>query len=159
MSRNPHCCLSMKDFAVLEAMLEHDCTDLAFCRLLRKKLSNMTVFFHDEVDAAVAAIGSRVDFVIDGRVFDCRVLVANDNPQPSRLTLPVSTMRGLALLGLRAGEAITIEWSEGERESLQINRVYNSLAVEKGAAIVAFTGRRKFTTPFDPEDDPGPRAA
>jgi transcription elongation GreA/GreB family factor len=119
----------------------------------------MTVFFHDEVDAAVAAIGSRVDFVIDGRVFDSRVLVANDNPQPSRLTLPVSTMRGLALLGLRAGEAITIEWSEGERESLQINRVYNSLAVEKGAAIVAFTGRRKFTTPFDPEDDPGPRAA
>ena len=159
MPRNPHCCLSMKDFAVLEAMLEHDCTDLAFCRLLRKKLSNMTVFFHDDVDAAVAAIGSRVDFVIDGRVFDSRVLVADENPQPSRLTLPVTTMRGLALLGVRAGEAITIESAAGESERLQINSVHNSPTVEKDAAIVAFTRRRKLSTPTDPEDDPGPRAA
>ena len=159
MPRNPHCCLSMKDFAVLEAMLEQDFTDLAFCRLLRKKLSNMTVFFHDDVDAAVAAIGSRVDFVIDGRVVDSRVLVADENPQPSRLTLPVTTMRGLALLGLRAGEAITIEGSAGESERLQINSVHNSPTVEKDAAIVAFTRGRKSSTPIDPEDDPGPRAA
>ena len=87
MPRNPHCYLSMNDFTVLEAMLEQDCTDQAFCRLLREKLSNTTIFFHDEVHAPVAALGSRVDFVIDGRIFDARVLVVHEDTEPSRLTL------------------------------------------------------------------------
>jgi hypothetical protein len=68
-------------------------------------------------------------------------------------------MRGLALLGLAAGDAIIVEWSEGESEILQVYNVYNQLAPAKDASIVAFTRGRKSSTPIDPEDDPGPRAA
>jgi regulator of nucleoside diphosphate kinase len=150
MPTNPHCYLSMKDFTVLEAMLEQDCTDQAFCRLLGEKLSNTTIFFHDEVRTPVAAIGSRVDFVIGGRIFDTRVLVADEDAQPSRLTLPVTTMRGLALLGLRAGDATTIEWSEGERESLQVKNIHTSVkAAPKDAAVVASRRRGRFLAPID----------
>jgi regulator of nucleoside diphosphate kinase len=160
MQRNPHCYLSMKDFTLLEAMLDQSCTDQAFARLLREKISNTTVFFQDEGHAPGAAIGTRVDFVIDGRIFESRVLVADDeDPQPSRLTLPITTLRGLALLGLGVGDAITIEWSEGESETLQVDNIYNSVRVRKDAAVVAFRRQNKLSTPIDPEDDPGPRAA
>ena len=159
MPTNSHCYLSMKDFTVLEVMLEQYRTDQAFCRLLREKLSNTTIFFHDEVLTPVAAIGSRVDFVIDGCIFDTRVLVADEDARPSRLTLPITTMRGLALLGLGAGDAITIEWSEGERESLQVKNIHNSVTAAKDAAVVAFRRQGRLMPPIDPEDDPGPRAA
>jgi len=149
----------MKDFAVLEAIIDRDCTDQAFSRLLREKVSNATIFFHDEVHAPVAAVGSRVDFVIDGRIFDTRVLVADEDPRPSRLTLPITTMRGLALLGLGAGEAITIEWSEGESEMLQVTKIHNSVTVPKDTAVVEFRRPSKLSILIDPEDDPGPRAA
>ncbi len=159
MQTNPHCYLSMKDFTILESLLAQDVDDQAFKRLLRKKLSNTTIVFHDEVDGAEAAIGSRLDFVIDGCIYDSRILIADDGPASSHLTLPITTMRGLALLGLAAGDAIIVEWSEGESEILQVYNVYNQLAPAKGSPIVAFTRRRKSSTPIDPEDDPGPRAA
>ena len=159
MPRNPHCYLSIKDFTVLESMLDQHCTDQAFGRLLREKISNTTIFFQDEGHAPVAGIGTRVDFMIDGRIFETRVLVADDDPQPSRLTLPITTLRGLALLGLGVGEAITIEWSDGESETLQVNNIYKSVKVRKDAAIVPFRRLSKLSTPIDPEDDAGPRAA
>lgn len=159
MQRNPHCYLSMKDFTILEALLEQEVHDQAFFRLLREKLGNTTIVFHDEIDRPVATIGSRVDFVIDGRIYDSRILVAENGPRSSRLTLPITTMRGLALLGLAAGDTIIVEWSERESESLQVSNVYPQLNAPKVASTVEFTRRRKGSTPIDPDDDPGPRAA
>ena len=159
MQQDPHCYLSMKDFTILEALLAQEVDDQAFNRLLRRKLSNTTIVFHDEVDGAVAAIGSRVDFVIDGCIYDSRILVADDGPASSRLTLPISTIRGLALLGLAAGNAIVVDWPAGESETLQVHKVYNQVAAARNASIVAFARARKRSTPIDPEDDPGPRAA
>ena len=89
--------------------------------------------------------------MIDGRIFETRVLVADDDPQPSRLTLPITTLRGLALLGLGVGEAITIEWSDGESETLQVNNIHKSVKVREDAAIVPFTKLSKLRTPINPE--------
>ena len=159
MAKHPECQLSMKDFTILEEMLDQDIHDRAFFRLLRQKLTNTTIVFHDEVRYPVAAIGSRVDFTIDGRLFDSRILVGRPPAAPSRLTLPVTTMRGLALLGLTAGVTIVVEWPEGESERIRVDKVYPPQS-NKASSIIALVQRRKGRVSVDPDDDdPGPHAA
>jgi regulator of nucleoside diphosphate kinase len=160
MPTNPECLLSMQDFGVIEGMLDQDIHDSAFMRLLRQKLANATIVFHDEIAPPVATIGSRVDFTINHQIHDSRVLVADAASGPSRLTLPVTTMRGLALLGLKANDTILIEWSKSERERLRVDRIYPHHHAQKRAEVLAFAPRRGVHVLLAPDDDdPGPSAA
>lgn len=178
----PRCQLTTKDFSILQELLEKDTRhDDAFLRLLRQKLSSATVVFQEDIDPQVATINSRVEFTVDG-VADRRTLVYGGVNVFSERTLPVTTLRGLALLGLPSGESVTVERSDGREEFIRLDWVSSQpeavirkrmqFAMMPGAteeapsSVVAFSPRSKpsaarmaATPPGPDDDDPGPRAA
>lgn len=179
------CILTTKDFTLLEVMLERRMNrDDAFLRLLRRKLSAATVVFQDDLDCRVATINSRVDFAVDGTPAGHRILVHGGEQAYPGLSLPVTTLRGLALLGLTAGETIAVERSDSRTEAISLESVsYQPEAGRKDRLlrrrqaepdgrsnqayrVLAFPLRGKPAPvplqhgPVDPDDDdPGPRAA
>lgn len=175
MSTPPRCRLTAKDFSILEAMARRDARDIpytgAFLRLLRHKLAIATVIFPDDVEPTLATIDSHVDFTVDGRLSGSGVLTRDDSGTDAAPRLPITLLRGLALLGLTAGDTIAVAGPDGAQEDLRLDRVRHQpeadLRREK-AAVVAFTARRRpappraetRADPADPDDDdPGPRAA
>jgi len=182
MSGPHHCRLTPKDYSILETLLEH-CTDhdQAYRHLLRLKLLAARVISPDTVPPQLATINSRVDFAVDGGPADNRILIhGKDNALPG-LTLPITTLRGLALLGLSAGETVAIERPDGRREELRLNEVSHQPEVSRaslyqpspmgadrasgeGCSVVLLSSHRK-RTPVDrvplrrDDDDPGPSAA
>lgn len=172
MSAMPRSYFSEYTFRILEAMLD-DTTHhgQAFLRLLRNKLSNGSVVFQDDhIDPQIATINSRIDFSVGADLRENRVLVRNGGVEVVGLHLPITTLRGLALLGLTAGETIEVTRSDGAIEVLCLTKVcYQPEAHRRARAL-------QNGSPFEParptaslsaassrpgeEDwDPGPRAA
>jgi len=185
MSKLSQCILTANDFSILQVMLERAShRDEAFIRLLRSKLSAATVMFSDDIGPEIATINSRVDYSVDGGPVDNRILAHGEETAFSGVaTLPISTLRGLAVLGRSAGETITIEQLNGTMEALRIERLTyqpeaasrkrrietapgNRVATQASASVVDFAARRQSaavssTTGWSgpDDDDPGPRAA
>jgi regulator of nucleoside diphosphate kinase len=157
MTKLPRCYLSVRDFHVLEKLIDGDILDPFFYRLVRKKITSATISAHGAVEANVETIGSRVDFLIDGQLCESLILVADEGKQPSRLTLPVTTLRGLALLGLRSGDEIVIDLADGREERLRLQKVYQGRPEQNRGSVVMLARPPAWFRPDD--DDPGPRAA
>jgi regulator of nucleoside diphosphate kinase len=186
MSKSARCILTAKDFTILEVLLDRRINkDEFFLRLLRRKLAEATVVFQEDLGPQVATINSRVDFTVDGQFSDNRILVHGDEDAYPGLCLSISTFRGLAVLGLTAGEAIVIERSDARTEKISLDAVsYQPNAADRrnrlhrqslsetrstadaGSPVIFLASRRKnapthwIDEPIDPDDDdPGPRAA
>lgn len=184
MSNRPRCRLTPKDFGILETMLEHAVHgDEAFLRLLRQKLSTAIVMFREDIGPRVATTGSHVEYSIDGGPAERRLLVHASESDGPGMSLSISTPRGLAILGLMAGEAIVCEQPDGTTERIQLDMaVYRpetsdmeARVIEsrdkpenrsKSSSVVVLATRTKpgpripECTRIPPEDDdPGPRAA
>lgn len=168
MSNSPHCYLTMKDFGVLEQLMESGISDFAYLRLLRHKITTATILFEDDAPPDVASLGSRVEFQIDGLLVDSCILSANSSAAQSRLKLPITTMRGLALLGLREGAFTAIEQIDGSGEQLRLLKVHprpgrsapvSQLPVDGPMRRMPVSTTRKLQADIDPDDDPGPQAA
>jgi regulator of nucleoside diphosphate kinase len=181
MSKTARCSLTPKDFSILEVLLDRRVNqDAFFLRLLRHKLSAATVIFGEDLGPHVATLNSRVAFTVEGELPDNRILVrgGGDDARPGSC-LPITTLRGLALLGLTAGEAIVVELSDDRIEKISLDsvayqpeaadrrdRLHRQEASETGSAVVSLASRRKIAPahrieePIDPnDDDPGPNAA
>ncbi len=108
------CQLTAKDANILEVMLErrrHQ--DDLFTRLLQQKVATASVALFDGVDPCAATINSRVEYSINGGAPRTRILVyGGENAYPG-MTLPITTMRGLALLGLVAPRSIICDGEDG----------------------------------------------
>lgn len=122
MSRN--CCLTTKDLAVLEVMLERR---RAFAdpmaSMLEDKLANAGVVSIDAVEPDIVTLNSRVVFRIDAGSVETRTLVQNEGRGPVGSSLSVATRRGLCMLGMAEGQTAMIEQADGRRESIQIKAV------------------------------------
>lgn len=123
-SKQPHCQLTARDFTILEVILERTPVgDRAFRSLLQGKLSSAKVVFREDVDPQVATINSRVEYSVDDGPVDNRILIHGDDGAVQGLTLPITTLRGLALLGLRADDVIVIDRAHGPAEEMRLHRV------------------------------------
>lgn len=186
MSKTVRCFLTAKNFTTLEGLLERRVNhDESFLRLLRHKLSVATIVLPEDIGPQVATINSRVDFTVDGELSDNRILMQGGKDAYPGLCLPIATLRGLALLGMTAGEAIAVERSDDRTEKIRLdavsyqpeaadlrNRLRRQLSSETGStadagsAVVSLASRRK-TAPTHrieeaigaDDDDPGPSAA
>lgn len=177
------CILTTKDYTILEVMLDRSLDPSnAIAALLRRKLESASVVFRDDVPSEVATLSSRISFSVDGSEPDSRILSHDRMSSPGGLFLPITTLRGLALLGLKEGQAIDCADDEGEERHILLERVLyqpeaarrekdaialratpemrrSSLRVVSGAHA---TDRRKVVSGFagyDGGDDPGPAAA
>ncbi|WP_027053032.1 nucleoside-diphosphate kinase [Mesorhizobium erdmanii] len=121
---NPNCCLTTKDRAVLEVMLERR---RAFADpivdMLEHKLSSADVVSIDTVGPDIVTLNSRVVFSIDAGQAETRTLVQNEARGPVGSSLSVATRRGLGMLGMARGQTASIEHADGRRESILIEAV------------------------------------
>lgn len=133
------CRMTLRDFRVCQAIL----AGLAYggaplAAAMREKLDRAALFADDAIDPLVVTLNSRVDFGIDGEAPQRRILVGSAfHNGLVGMTLPVSTPRGLALLGLRQGQSATFEEGGTTRELTVLRLHYQPEAARWGRAPAA----------------------
>ncbi len=172
--------LTTKDFTILEAMCENPrVRQDALVPHIRRKLDAAIVVFREDLPKEVASVNSRVTFRLDGGVSDTRVLSTGQIEAPVGMFLPITTVRGLALLGLSEGQTVVLENTDGRKERIVLDKVeYQpeaaqrervlaegelSTVLTKPALRVVAGGMPKARQPVPVTahgfDDPGPSAA
>lgn len=174
---NHTCTLTNRDFTTLEFMRAR-CrgTEDPLAPILKRKIDMARVVFQSDVPAHVATINSRVIFRVNGNVPDTRVLSKDGSAYPVGISLPVTTARGLALVGLAEGQAFLLLNQEGCEERIFLEKVLfqpeAARRIRQGAANPAHPkptlrlvhgslDARLTCVPGGQEDfdDPGPSAA
>jgi len=170
------CILTTKDFTIIEVMRER-CLSLddPMRPLLDRKLASARIVFREDAPSTLATISSRVTYIINGLETDSRILSHGQMSAPTGLYLPISTLRGLALLGLTEGQSIMFRNRAGLPEEVMLSGVQyqpeaalrdketaeriatpeqrrSSFRVIGGSRLAVSLGAENF-------DDPGPSAA
>lgn len=116
--------LTTKDFTILEAMCDnargrHD----LLVPLLRRKIGKAIVVVRDDLPDGIASINSRVSFRVNGGETDTRLISTGQVTGPVGMFLPITTLRGLALLGLVEGQNIVVANADGVAEHILLEKV------------------------------------
>ena len=119
------CILTTKDFTIVEVMRDR-CLgqDDPLAPILKRKIESAIVMFRDDVPDDVATMSSRVTFSVNGRDPDTRIISHDRMTSPVGMFLPVTTLRGLALLGLAEGEQFVFTNSDGVEERILLEKVH-----------------------------------
>lgn len=174
------CFLTTKDFTILEVMRDR-CLgrDDPLAPILKRKIETATVMFRNDIPVNVATLSSRLTFSVNGREPDSRIISHDRMTSPIGMFLPITTARGLALLGLSEGQEFTIVNTDGQEERILLHEVHyqpEAARREKEALVRMNTPtsgkptlrviRGAFDEPprlvavaQDGFDDPGPSAA
>lgn len=174
------CFLTTRDFNILEIKRDR-CLgrDDPLAPLLKRKIESATVIFRDDIPVNVATLSSRVTFSVNGREPDSRIISHDRMTSPIGMFLPITTARGLALLGLSEGQEFTITNAEGQEERILLHEVrYQPEAARRGKEALELTSSpisrkpnlrvirgafydqpRLVPVTHDGFDDPGPSAA
>jgi regulator of nucleoside diphosphate kinase len=174
------CILTTKDFTILEVMRDRCLgTGDPLLPLLKRKIDSALVVFRDDMPENVATLSSRVAFSVNGREADTRV-ISHDRTAPTvGLFLPLTTARGLALLGLSEGQEFRMQNRDGMEETILLQKVLYQpeaarrekeamsrlgVPAERRPALRLVSGGFRGQTAYVPVgpdgfDDPGPSAA
>lgn len=128
--------MAAEDFRACQVLLETLVeTDSPFARLLRQKLSSARAVPDDGIDPLVVTFNSRVEFQVNDEAPETRILVRREFCNGLvGLTLPVTTPRGIALLGLRQGQSCAFE-EGGRMRAIAVRRVaYQPQAARSGCS-------------------------
>ena len=122
---NETCILTTKDFTIVEVMRDR-CLgrDDPLASILTRKIASAIVVFRDDVPEDVATMSSRVTFSVDGRDPDTRVISHDPMASTTGMFLPITTLRGLALLGLAEGDQFVFTNSDGVAERVVLEKVH-----------------------------------
>ncbi|HTV69867.1 MAG TPA: nucleoside-diphosphate kinase [Rhizobiaceae bacterium] len=171
--------LTTKDFTILEVMYDRRLgRDDPLLPLLKRKLDAAVVVFREDVPESVATLNSRVAFSVNGKDTDTRIISHDRMTSPIGLFLPITTARGLALLGLAEGQVFFHPDHDGMEEQIMLEKVLyqpETARREKDALarLAPARGKPSLTlvrgslddrpglAPVGPDgfDDPGPSAA
>ncbi|MBX9468621.1 MAG: nucleoside-diphosphate kinase [Rhizobium sp.] len=121
---NDNIILTTKDFTILEVLRDrhHDQTGLLM-PLIRNKMEKAIVVFREDLPGDIASINSRVRFRVAAGESDTRVISTGQTHGPVGMFLPITTLRGLALLGLREGQAMSLVNMNGVTEKIVLEKV------------------------------------
>jgi regulator of nucleoside diphosphate kinase len=121
---NDNIILTTKDFTILEVLRDrhHDQTGLLM-PLIRNKMEKAIVVFREDLPGDIASINSRVRFRVGAGESDTRVISTGQTHGPVGMFLPITTLRGLALLGLREDQAMSLVNMNGVTEKIVLERV------------------------------------
>lgn len=119
------CILTTKDFTILEVMRDRRRgREDPLVPILKRKLETATIVFREDVPETVATLSSRVTYSVDGRPPDTRVISHDHLSMPMGMFLPITTRRGLALLGLSEGEEFVLTDAAGHPERVLLQKVH-----------------------------------
>lgn len=158
------CQLTTKDFAIVKTMLDR----LAWSggplvALLRRKLATAQVVFSNEADADVVTLNSRVVFSVNGGAAHTRIITQGPMEGMVGQTVPITVPRGLALLGLRKGQSISLDDGRGKAETVRVDDIlYQPEASRPGIAALPVgneTTERRFPVLVFSADDRLPLGA
>ena len=166
------CRLTTKDYAILETLLERSREPGgAHAALLRRKLAGAGIWLNEDIPADVVTVNSRVAFRVNDAPSETRIVAQAPIDGVVGMLLPVTTLRGLALLGLAEGESIAAgadtltvvevayQPEAAHREALRL-RIPPTRPVLRLVHSAPPEPVRVFDTRgFGPPDDPGPSAA
>lgn len=108
---NETCILTTKDFTILEAMRDRHADPYdPLAPILARKLKAARMVLHDDIPGNVATLNSRVTFRVDGACAETRVLSHERMNLLVGVFQPITTPRGLALLGLAEGQEYRLFW-------------------------------------------------
>lgn len=144
-----NCILTTKDFKILEVMRDRRVgADDPLTPILERKFAAATVIFREDVPTDVATLSSRVMFSVDGRDPDTRVISHDKLAASVGMFLSITTLRGLALLGLREGQTCRVTTREGRVEEVFLEKVqYQPEAAKRDREALE---RMKAQTPRKP---------
>lgn len=118
------CILTIKDMIIIEGLLDHHVEpDDPVHAILTRKIRSAQVVFGDDIASRIATVNSRVDYSIDGRTHETRILSQAQLDLPVGLQVALSTPKGAALVGLSEGQAFCYRNREGAEETLLLERV------------------------------------
>jgi regulator of nucleoside diphosphate kinase len=123
MSGKDACVLTTKDYTILETMLERQAPDTTLAALLRRKIAAARIVFAEDIDPAIVTLGSRAIYRVGGQPAQTRVIAHDHMRGLVGLLLPITNLRGLALLGLAEGQSIAITKDGGDEETLTVQAV------------------------------------
>jgi regulator of nucleoside diphosphate kinase len=174
------CILTTKDLTILEVMLDRRRDrDDSLVPVLKRKINSAVIMFRDDVPENVATLSSRVAFSIDGKAIDTRIISHEAMTSPTGMFLPITSLRGLALLGLVEGQEFRLGSRDAGEERIRLDKVhYQPEAAKRAGQAVAKMARprpdraslrlvgdfgelnpRRPVAAADGFDDPGPSAA
>jgi regulator of nucleoside diphosphate kinase len=169
------CQLTTKDCVVLEVTLERsqDCHD-PILPMVQQKLAKAKVVFCDEIDPCVVTLNSRVAFRVNDGPPKTRIVAQRDEGLLPGVILPIKSLRGIALLGMREGQSIAVRYPCGLTETILVEHIeYQPEAARRLARTSASSGHegchivslsehrqmRNASVLLPDDDDPGPTAA
>ena len=121
---NDTCFLTTKDFTILEVMRDRRLGGSdPLVPILKCKIQNALVVFREDIPVNVATLSSRVTFSVDGRDPDTRIISHDQMTWPVGMYLPITTARGLALLGLAEGQEFFMTNHDGIEERVLLEKV------------------------------------
>ena len=167
--------LTTKDFTILEAMRDkRSGTADPLTPILRRKLGSALVVFAEDLPESVASLNSRVTFTVNGGVRQTRALVLDGIASLVGMSLSITTLRGMALLGLAEGQEFVVSNRDGLEERILLEKVEYQpqarqrqqgtvMAERKPLLTLVRGGREEYPRLArimpDSPDDPGPSAA
>ncbi len=163
--------LTARDGYVLERMLHGWSPPTPeWLSLLKRKLTAGRLPAEGRTPADLATIDARVTFRCASGLTDTRTICLPGTYAPGGVFLPITTFYGLALLGLREGEAMAFGRPESQRDWVVLEKVHFQtgtpphVPVEARPAFKLIAGglaERAFSAANEngPEPDPGPSAA
>lgn len=163
------CRLTTKDYAILETMLLR-CRepDSPHASLLKKKLSDAGIWLSADIPPDAVTINSRILFRVDDSPAQTRIIAQTPVSGVVGMLLPVTSIRGLALLGLAEGESIEVAETPGCVTRLTVVEVaYQPEAAQREAQRLRSRPRLRLVHSAAAHadaiagdwDDPGPSAA
>lgn len=161
--------LTARDHLFLESLLQDQRHADDYVHLLRHKLETANVVPTEMIPARIATIDSRIAFSVGGGNAEQRVLSRDEKSSTHGLSLPVTTMRGLALLGLKEGDIYPLRKPNGIIEPLRLEKVlYQPESARRREHVAATANVVRFRSGSHAvnsaaacvtDDDPGPSAA
>lgn len=119
------CILTTKDFTILEVMRDRCLgSDDPLAPILKRKIDSALVVLRNDMPENVATLSSRVTFSVSGRDPETRVISHDRMASPVGLFLPITTRRGLAVLGLAEGQAFGLSKRDGIEERIVLEKVH-----------------------------------
>lgn len=164
--------ITSSDFMQLEelACLQLDRGD-PITRRLREMLDHCRVVPPASAPPDIVTLDARVQFSVDGGPVESRVLVLPDGHGLYGWSLPVTTPRGLAMLGRRTGATALAEGRDGGVERIAIRSVAHPSDSAAALALPVAPGEGRWAEPLPmrpgwrsaapegPDDTPRPPAA
>jgi len=130
--------ITPKDLHILQTMFnERKGSNDPLLPLLQHKLETAIVLPSHEIPPEVVTLYSRVRYRIDAQPAVTRIVIHDALHEIMGATVPVSSLRGLALLGLTSGTTTTIRYFGTAMETIHVE------AIVYQPEAARFTGNRE----------------